>query len=423
MIKHLINILELTTTYPIDEASAATRGVVNLTRALKDDFQITVLLPQSCRSQYPKYQRYENIEIYRFQYFFSKYQYIGGDGGILYNIKRNKVIFFQLPLFLISQFIAAFRIVRKRHIHIIHANWMFPQGLTAYLLFLITRKPYIVTIRGADIYSISLSLYRWLMRKVLHSAKKIVVTSQHLASDVEKIFGFSQEKISVIPSGIDTTFFQYREGAVEKIKRKHHIDNKSILLFAGRLVPEKGVDFLLRSLEKLVRENPRVFLLLVGSGPMKNDLELLTKRLGINNFVSFVGNISQDEMVDYYSACDIFILPSRKEGTPSTLLEAMSVGKPVVVCNFSGAGEYGGAHLIVKNHTNGVVIQRDDVKGFCQAVGILLNSKNLRKKIGENAKKSVKRFDYRFFAEEYKKLFHLIFKEYNHKTFRRLNEI
>src|SRR5512138_3128380 len=145
------------------------------------------------------------------------------------------------------------------------------------------------------------------------------------------------EKITYIQNGVDTERFR-PVPSVEKAAARKRLDlpvDKNVVLFVGRLVHVKGVDVLLGAWRQLPDELRSCSLLLVvGDGPEAFDLKRLADKYGIAATTRFAGR--QDDVLDYYHASDLFVLPSRSEGLPNALLEAMSCGLPVVCSSVGG---------------------------------------------------------------------------------------
>jgi len=120
-----------------------------------------------------------------------------------------------------------------------------------------------------------------------------------------------------------------------RIKARHDIRGKKVVLFVGRLVPYKGVEYLLAAFNIL--KTGEAALVIVGEGPLDGELKEKAASLGLKNVV-FAGAVPGEDLPGYYAACDVFVLPSvtRQEAFGLVLAEAMACGKPVISTNFSG---------------------------------------------------------------------------------------
>ena len=149
--------------------------------------------------------------------------------------------------------------------------------------------------------------------------------------------GLSGEKIHVLPNGVNTNLFKPCSDK-EKIKIKLGLNGK-IILCAARLVEWKGIDILITAMEKVLKEEKNARLVIGGDGQMETTLKDLVRKKKLEENIDFVGNISRENMLSYFTAADVFVLPSFFDTTPNVLLEAMACGKACVVSDISGIEE------------------------------------------------------------------------------------
>lgn len=200
--------------------------------------------------------------------------------------------------------------------------------------------------------------------------------------------GASPEKIFIMPnvSNIRSNEEDYKKK--EELKNKLNIGDKKVILYVGRLVKRKGVDYLIKAFEKLAEEKKEILLIVVGDGECRSKLESLSKKLGIQKKVYFTGNIENAELAPYYILCDICVIPSVTYGIGDPwvfiLNEAMYFGKPVIATEAVGA-----AFDMIKNGSNGFIIPEKDVNALYDSMNEILSDDNLAKKMGENSKKIV----------------------------------
>lgn len=145
--------------------------------------------------------------------------------------------------------------------------------------------------------------------------------------------GLNAQKISVIPNGVDFNRFAAAEPA--NLQQFGIPNGATTLITVGRLEEQKGIDILLRAASVVLTNSPSTHFLIVGDGPDRQDLQSLAKRLGIANSVHFVG--ARDDVPGLLAASTVFVLPSRWEGMPNALLEAMSAGLPVIATAAEGS--------------------------------------------------------------------------------------
>lgn len=169
-----------------------------------------------------------------------------------------------------------------------------------------------------------LKVYEPFLHSFYRRANCIVVpTPRHI--EISKFVSQYREKCRVVPFGIPLSRFELDEDGLERVS--HLRDGLPSVLSVGRLVSYKGVEFLIRAME-----NVRARLWVVGTGPLGESLQTLANQLGVADRVEFLGQISDEDLVSYYQASDVFVLPSvtNAEMFGVVQLEAMACRKPVI---------------------------------------------------------------------------------------------
>ncbi|MBI2069105.1 MAG: glycosyltransferase [Elusimicrobia bacterium] len=223
---------------------------------------------------------------------------------------------------------------------------------------------------------------RWFLKQT----DRIIVTSNNLLKNSPSLRDF-KDKCSVIYLGIKIEDFAATPEVVSKAEtiRKTH-GNKPILLFVGRLVPYKGLKYLLEAMSMLESEAK---LLIIGEGPLRARLEQQAKKLGLNGKVSFLGALKGQNLVPYYHACDVFVLPSitNNEAFGLVQLEAMACGKPVINTNLpTGVSE---ASL---DSQSGLTIPFIDAESLNKAIEKIITNEMLKTKFGQTARQRAEKF-------------------------------
>ena len=212
-------------------------------------------------------------------------------------------------------------------------------------------------------------------RYTLFQAKKIIALSRNIKSHL-MLMGANESKVEVIPNGINTESYSPHQ--------KNLLETRwgiapPVILFVGRLVEEKGVEYLLQAFSKVVTEIPEAKLVIVGKGPKEKELESLTKKLGLHN-VFFLGAAENRLMPNIYVGCDVLVLPSIREPFGNVVIEAMAAGKPVI-------GSYvGGMKDTVVHGVTGYHVQPRNSQQISKYLIKLLKDESLRKRLGENAR-------------------------------------
>lgn len=191
--------------------------------------------------------------------------------------------------------------------------------------------------------------------------------------------GVPAEKVKFMPNGVDTTRFRPQD--TEALKEKLGFSGK-IIFTAARLIELKAIDVLMNAM-KTVLESEKVTFVIGGSGPEEEKLKKLSKQLGIEQYVKFVGNITREDMPAYLGMCDIFALSSYIDTSPNALIEAMACGKPSVVSDIDGVREIVGDNCALK-------AKPGDSADFAQKIIMLLNDKKLCDSLSKSSLSKIK---------------------------------
>ncbi|MFZ5799805.1 MAG: glycosyltransferase family 4 protein [Candidatus Omnitrophota bacterium] len=174
-------------------------------------------------------------------------------------------------------------------------------------------------------------LLRDIEQAVLRRIPRIVVLSEFSRNRIVELYGIDKEKITVIPSGVDTDKFQ---PGFDKpgLRHKFGLPQEAFILFTVRnLVPRMGLDNLIVAFAKVVKQFPSAYLIIAGGGFLKKDLKSLAGKLGLSARINFTGPLKEEILRSYYQAADLFILPTRcLEGFGLVTLEALACGLPVL---------------------------------------------------------------------------------------------
>jgi glycosyltransferase involved in cell wall biosynthesis len=290
------------------------------------------------------------------------------------------------------------------NVDIIHTHFDIPPGPLAGLRYAKKKKnPFIVTYHGDWVESygglirrIGVGLHnKYLVDKVLSYADAIISPSECYINESRFLRKY-REKIVVIPNGINLKDFDISYSKEECRNKLGLPINKKILLFFGYLSPYKGPEVLLKAMPEIIKNVPDVELVFAGKGEMKDELILLSKRLGIETYVKFVGFVEDCLKPYYYKASDIFCLPSMMstESFGIVNLEAMACSVPIVSSNIGGIPD------VVKDGENGLLVKPNDTKELANAIIYLLKNEYLRKEMGENGREKLERYSWETIADK-----------------------
>jgi glycosyltransferase involved in cell wall biosynthesis len=188
---------------------------------------------------------------------------------------------------------------------------------------------------------------------------------------------FDEHFIKVIHNGIE------KKGPITPYDFSAIFPGKRIIFSAGRLAPEKGFDDLIMAAKQLRARRDDFAIVIAGEGKLDASLKALVHHQGLEDTVRFIGYV--DPVDPYTAGCDIFVLPSRWEGMPNAVMEAMALGVPIVATRVNGINE-----LMVENET-GLIIPHSDVNALSGALETLLDNHALGLKFSQAARERVER--------------------------------
>ncbi len=217
---------------------------------------------------------------------------------------------------------------------LIDAHYFYPDGVAAALLARAFDRPFVVTGRGTDLnliprYRIPRRLIRW----TAGQAAGLITVCEALRDDLAAL-GVPEDRVTVLRNGVDLEVFA-RDPAGRHDLRRHLPPRAPVLLSVGHLIPRKGHDLAIRALAHL----PAASLLIVGRGPEEAALRRLAREAGVAERVRFLGALPHTELKRAYSAADVLVLASSREGWPNVLLESLACGTPVVATAVNGSPE------------------------------------------------------------------------------------
>ena len=221
--------------------------------------------------------------------------------------------------------------------------------------------------------------------------------------DEMKTYGFKRP-CQALSNPIDVAnFVSPTLESKKQLKEKYGVSGKKILIYAGRLAPEKQINVIIEALKEVLEKVPEAFLFITGIGNAEKPLLELTKKLGLENNVKFFGRVSDEQHVTTYQAADIFVIMSTAETQSLSLMKAMSVGIPVV-----GADAWALPNYIGRDEKRGYVVPIGDEKKLAERLIFLLENDEVRKNMGQEGIAFAKTFS----AASVAKIWEGIFSEY-----------
>jgi glycosyltransferase involved in cell wall biosynthesis len=278
-------------------------------------------------------------------------------------------------LFGISYFLSClWFLIKNRHSYTVIQCYILQgfHSLAAIIMKLIFKKKIIIRVSATGPLSDFLLLRSCtaggFFLKCVRMADKIIVLCSQSKQEALAA-GFSPQQIIHIPNGVDLSVFVPAARPPETPKK---------ILFVGRLDKMKGVDILLEAIAELGKRGYRPSCTIAGDGPDKADLIHLSRKLHIEHQVVFAGTCSN--IVRHLHTAAVFVLPSRSEGMPNAVLEAMACGVPII------ATSVGGIPDIIQNGRNGLLIAPDDIQALSSALASLFTDAALAARIGNRAR-------------------------------------
>lgn len=236
---------------------------------------------------------------------------------------------------------------------------------------------------------LTLPFLHHLEKRQFKKIKNIIAVSNSSKNEIIKNLGIEEKYIEVIPNGVDMKKFSPSKMSRE-IRERY---GNKILLYSGQMVYRKRVPVLLKAMSYVIKEIPEIHLILIGNGPKLEYCKKLSKSLGIQKNVSFLGFVKEEVLMKYYASSDIFVFPSELEGFGQVITEAMASGTPVICANKAPMSE------IIEN--GGKTFKLNDSKDLSKKIIELLSDQEELIKLRGNALKVAKKYDWLHVAETY----------------------
>ncbi len=271
---------------------------------------------------------------------------------------------------------AAGRLLRTYDVDVIHAHdWLVTYAAAA--LKEIFSLPVVATVHATE-YGRHQGWLPGPMNKLIHQvewwltyeARRVITCSSYMRQQVEDLFVLPPEKVDVVPNGIDLRDFEVDPEEAAAFRRSVTGPRTRMVLFAGRLEYEKGVQTVLRALQRVRSQVGPTRFFVAGVGTYSGELRRQVRDLGLRHHVRFTGFLEDHELRLHYAAADVAVAPSIYEPFGLVAVEAMACGTPVVV------GDTGGLREIVSGGT-GLAVTPQDEDALAQALVRVLSDDEL----------------------------------------------
>jgi glycosyltransferase involved in cell wall biosynthesis len=361
-------VLVITSTYPRHEADYAVPWMREIHKQMAErGHQITVLAPsyKGLRSH-----TLDGIEVCRFRYAPASIERLTHEEGASYKIRKAYMQLLAIP-YIIFGCIAAAWLASTRKFDVVHVHWPFPHGLMGQVARFFSGAPLVIMSHGAE-FSLA-RRKKWVspfLKQSLRAADLLISNSSDTARMVTKL---SNRKCHVLPYGT-TVCAANAEQPNNEIPR---------VLFTGRLIERKGLEYLLQAVPKILAKHPAQFII-TGDGDQRQKLEKLHQELGLGDSVKFLGFVTNEQLGHEYANCDIWVNPAivdswgDAEGLGVGAIEAYTYFKPVV------AGNVGGIPDAVIDGVTGRLVPEKDSDALADAISELLADPEKRLRMGRN---------------------------------------
>ncbi len=306
------------------------------------------------------------------------------------HFKRNKVYDLKF-LFDI------WKTIRRENIDIIHSH-MFTMNFYGTVAGTMARRPVIVTIHDR-VYDLRTAKRVRAYRIIGCLASRTVAVSEEIKEVLINKVGLSSRKVTLVQNGVNLDHYSDPKSAFTEVKEVLGVPPTSpVVGIIGLFHPVKGHSFFLKAAFQIIREVPTTYFVMVGDGPLRQNLEALAQSLGIRGKVIFTG--FRDEIPEILTAIDVCVVPSLSEGLSMALLESMAAGRPIVATRVGGNCE------AIRDGKDGILIPPSDHIALAKSVVTLLRNKSLCNQLGQSARTTAsERFSLKQMVESYETIY------------------
>ncbi|MDG3005859.1 glycosyltransferase family 4 protein [Paludisphaera mucosa] len=364
-----LSILVIGSTYPRHEDDYAVPWLrESIKRLTGRGHSVTVLAPsyEGLASH-----TIDGVPVHRFRYAPRSWERLTHEQGAPNRIRKRIYQVLGLP-YVGMGILSARKLASREHFDVIHAHWPFPHGPIAAAARRACGAPVVMNSHGAEFaLARRKSWVRPILRSALLDADRLISNSSHTAGEVKRLSG--RDSV-VIPYG----------STVEARPTPLPRNEVPKILFTGRLIQRKGVEYLIRAMPEILADR-RAILQITGNGDQRERLEELTRSLGLDWSIEFLGFVSNEQLDALYADCDVYVNPSivddhgDTEGLGLGPIEAFTHGRPVV------ASDVGGIPDVVKHGRTGILVPEKDPSALAAAILGLLDHPERASALAENA--------------------------------------
>lgn len=299
------------------------------------------------------------------------------------------------PLVILKNLFSLAKIIKKQKIQIIHSHHRMAACYAVILRMFFPKVRLVYT--AHNVFYDKQKLTRLSLRNT-----KIVAVGNSVRENLMKEFQIDEKQIETIYNSVEVSEAQkeFQLPELEQMKLKGY----QLVGAVGRLSEQKGMDVFVKALQLVKQQYPKVKGVIIGDGELRGEIEQLIREQNMTEDIQLLGY--QMHVTDLIAQLDFLVMPSRWEGFPLTPIEAFAMKKTVV------GSDIGGINEIVKNNESGILVAKDDVNGFADAILKCLQNEAFREKLEIQAKKSFEeKYHYSIFEEKYMRLYQQIIAE------------
>ncbi|TET39091.1 MAG: glycosyltransferase family 4 protein [Planctomycetota bacterium] len=358
----------VTAAYPSPAEPHRAHFVESLVAALSEDFDLEVIAPRIYPDD-PLLEERKGVPVRRFRF---------SSGGKILKARKH-VPFLVKAEYAASAFALAKQRIFSRRASLVFGHWAIPAGSVAAAAARLLFRPFVLMVHGSDIhdYAERSLVLKTAARFAVRSAKHVFAASGDLAERVVGEYSKPADAVSVAPSGVGEHFRTAPSRDDARVKLSLPEDAR-VVCFIGDLVPEKGVQELAAAAERIMQARTDVHFIIIGDGPLLDRLAQHFEKAGLLPRFILAGRVLNADVPSYLAASDIFCLPSHGEGTPISVMEALTVGRPVVASNVGGIPD------IVEDGETGMLVPPKSAEALADSLEKLLDDDGLRRRMTEN---------------------------------------
>jgi glycosyltransferase involved in cell wall biosynthesis len=296
------------------------------------------------------------------------------------------------------------KLLRKNKYDLTHSFFAVPCGFISLVIKKTHKIPYVVSLRGADVpgynaarFSLLYKLLTPLIKYIWKEANEVIANSEGLKQLA--LQSNPQQKIGIIFNGIDFNEF-IPKNSFEVSSDKFQI------ISISRLVPRRGLSYLVSAVELLYKKYPQIYLKIVGEGDQRDFLENQIREAKLENHVELTGRVDHEEIAKLAQDSQVFALVPVYEGMSNAMLEAVAIGLPIIATSAGGTDE------LVQNGVNGFVVKAKNSADIAEKLEKLIDNPKLNESMGRESRKIAEKMSWDSVAQKYFEVYEKVAKKY-----------